>query len=625
MTNSPDQQLAIDYALQGNNVRVCALAGCGKTHCAIETATKLYASKGFTTLILTYNTSLKISGRKKISSIGAEDIISVHSFHSAAGLFVNEISGSDDDIEEAMHNVPLVPLEYSMIVIDEAQDLTPLLYDFTLHIIRSIKSARSSPQIMIMGDTFQCIFGYNGATSKYLEDPDTYYGTEFKRVNLNITRRFGSGISSWVNSNFNPNNLCHAYPEWWKIHGANVCLDWASGIQTETSGGQVIETHGFNDTCDRLNKAIEYFYTCKTNSAPITVGIIGYSLKTHKDLFSYVRSTCHNVDWFIDVGASRSDDAISGDNALVRNNKITITTIHKSKGCEYDIVVMIGASANPESWHDNYLTPLAMFNVFYVGATRAKQVLIFEHDIKNEPYATIRKAYIPRRITKQGMVTYVNFKDYISRIRNKQDIVNRVANITVIDACVLGTKPIPHTPHKLIRGRSHDVFESFYKYVPDTVKACMCDTMYTGEWKPYYVKQVSSEPHITLNMNSLHVTQYVFVNGLIDQARKMLVYIASLYNSPNYTIGNEIHAKMTANTYLNGSVDLLMNDKEGKKCLVDRRVYGDKLNPAWVLESIMAQISLKNQASYIMMVQSGTLFKIDLKCSIDEFMNKIGE
>jgi superfamily I DNA/RNA helicase len=63
-----------------------------------------------------------------------------------------------------MVDIPRVDI----LIVDEAQDMTALLYSFLCKLIRDISQAHGIvPRMMIIGDTHQCIFQFLGADHRY--------------------------------------------------------------------------------------------------------------------------------------------------------------------------------------------------------------------------------------------------------------------------------------------------------------------------------------------------------------------------------------------------------------------------------------------------------------------------
>jgi hypothetical protein len=109
-------------------------------------------------LLLTYNARLKDETRARRDRLGLTNL-HVHSFHAMA---VRHYSPGCHDDAELLRIIdtdarPRNPFCYELIIIDEAQDLTPLLYRFVCKVMRD--NAGAAPcRMLLMGDERQTIF-----------------------------------------------------------------------------------------------------------------------------------------------------------------------------------------------------------------------------------------------------------------------------------------------------------------------------------------------------------------------------------------------------------------------------------------------------------------------------------
>ena len=122
---STEQKYIID-SIQNNNVIVDSVAGSGKT------TTNLFIAKSYLNLnilLLTYNSKLKIETREKVK---IHDItnIDIHSYHSfCVKYYDNECFVDMKIIKLLENNKPIQKkINFDLIILDEAQDITPLYY-----------------------------------------------------------------------------------------------------------------------------------------------------------------------------------------------------------------------------------------------------------------------------------------------------------------------------------------------------------------------------------------------------------------------------------------------------------------------------------------------------------------
>jgi len=165
------EQEEIIQKLENNNLIIEAVAGSGKT------TTSLYIAKNFQNLkilLLTYNSKLKAETRKKVFSLGIKNL-EVHSFHAFGYKYYNEKKCTTDrGIHEIINQKtkPALAFKFDLIIIDEAQDITPLYYEF---ICKIIVDNGLSARICLLGDKNQSIYSFNNADSRYLSLADHFF------------------------------------------------------------------------------------------------------------------------------------------------------------------------------------------------------------------------------------------------------------------------------------------------------------------------------------------------------------------------------------------------------------------------------------------------------------------
>ena len=99
--------------------------------------------------------------------------------------------------------------------------------------------------------------------------------------------------------------------------------------------------------------------------------------------------TEHSIPHVALITDTNSDD----NKRLIEPNKIALTTIHKSKGLEFDLVIIIGLSHQhfPEHLNNNIKNIEEERRLFYVGITRSKGHLLFCASIKETPLSIFLK------------------------------------------------------------------------------------------------------------------------------------------------------------------------------------------------------------------------------------------
>jgi superfamily I DNA/RNA helicase len=170
---SSEQQAVVDAIATGTtNVCVNAVAGSGKT------TTLLHVAKALPErcmLVLTYNKRLKDATRAAITRHGLKSTIEAHSFHATAASYYRGAANfsTDDGLKKLVQRdpPPSRKLKFDLLIIDEAQDLKPLTYQFVLKLMRdrNLDSSNTRPlQVLLLGDERQMIYAFMGADGRYL-------------------------------------------------------------------------------------------------------------------------------------------------------------------------------------------------------------------------------------------------------------------------------------------------------------------------------------------------------------------------------------------------------------------------------------------------------------------------
>jgi superfamily I DNA/RNA helicase len=191
------EQIDIINAIKTNNVKVNSVAGSGKTTTVLHMAQIL---ENESILLLTYNARLKIDTRKKKKDLGLNnlDIDSYHSF--CVGHYNNKCFKDSVIIKLLKENTkPIKKINYSIIVIDEAQDMNKLYYKLVNKIINdNMKDCR----ICIIGDKYQCIYQFKTADFRFITIADKIFKPnelEWKELKLSTSFRITNQMADFIN------------------------------------------------------------------------------------------------------------------------------------------------------------------------------------------------------------------------------------------------------------------------------------------------------------------------------------------------------------------------------------------------------------------------------------------
>jgi hypothetical protein len=172
---SPEQASVVRSVCHDRANVICeAVAGSGKTTTVLHCAA---AAPGIKFLCLTYNARLKLHARKRAAELGLANL-EVHSFHAlGARYYVNDCR--NDEALRRLVDGDFAPRNgapaFDCLVVDEAQDLTPLLHRLVLKAIRdrdASSSGATPASLLILGDSRQSIYQFRDADSRFLTFAD---------------------------------------------------------------------------------------------------------------------------------------------------------------------------------------------------------------------------------------------------------------------------------------------------------------------------------------------------------------------------------------------------------------------------------------------------------------------
>lgn len=392
----------MNLAETGCNIQVLALAGCGKTTTSLAVAKHIYQTNGRKTMLLTYNKDLQLDTAKRIRKLQISSYCKAFTVHGALSRFSGQVVYKDSEVKKVLtvEGVLIHPIEYDTFIIDEAQDLTPLLYEAVCLLLRKAQEYRHDIQIIILGDIMQRIYMFRDARSEYLLYPNTHFtkplglGGEFACARLSVNFRCSKKILEFVNRLINPEQFLHhpLYREWFLENHDIIRTAWGVGL--EPCARAIAEDHlyppvfemNLPDKLDvRPEKTIEVHLDNEIkkhwseNHKNEDIYIVAYSYD-HPN--SYVYKALNQLGKTCDFYYSNESE--SRDERL-RKGKITVSTIHNMKGREGRHVKVFA----PSIWNERNMynsqkeskineenetllfDPSEVFNLLYVSLTRA--------------------------------------------------------------------------------------------------------------------------------------------------------------------------------------------------------------------------------------------------------------
>jgi hypothetical protein len=421
---SNEQKKIIDSLKDFHNVVVDSVAGSGKT------TTNLHIAKHFTQkriLLLTYNSKLKLETRERVGKLGICNM-DVHSYHSFAYNHY-EYCTTDTELKKIINSgmPPKTLFRYDLIVLDEAQDITPLLYEFVCKIfydnskkngVTELMEGEGGAQMCIFGDKHQTIFEYNEADRRYMMMASNVFGMNGKRwqnCNLSTSFRLTKNMANYINE-------CLLKKK--RIHARKVTL--------------VKPIYMICD-CFMYKKEVYIFDMVQkflaNGYAPGEIMVLAPSLRSDKCPARVLENMIKTkTSTLVHVCLGESDVPSE---ELMRG-KILFSTFHQTKGMERKVVFVYGFDMSYFLYYKKNKDPHEMPDELYVAVTRASEHLIMLHHYTHDylPFIDIEKIrkhcdfYIFREI-KENTV-YKKKEKHISV--SVTDLLNHVP-FNYIDQC----------------------------------------------------------------------------------------------------------------------------------------------------------------------------------------------
>ena len=358
LAKASDEQIDIINTLKTNNIKVNSVAGSGKTTTVLHMAQLLNTDS---ILLLTYNTRLKIETRNKRNELELNNL-DVDSYHSFCVRHYNKKCFKDSVMIKLIkeNSKPYKKINYSIIVIDEAQDMNKLYYKLVNKIINDNQIAC---KICVIGDRYQSIYAFNSADYRFITLANKIFkpnDLEWKDLKLSTSFRITNQMANFVNN----------------------CVMGFNYINANKDGNKVryIMTDTFNSQRP-LEEVLYYLEDCHYDD----IFVLAPSVKKGKN-DSPVRVLANALTKLnIPIHVPTDDDEKLEEDVI--KNKIVFSTFHQSKGLERKNVIVYGFDESYFQIFNKTADPNVCPNELYVAITRAKENLTVFH--------SIQKNYLP--------------------------------------------------------------------------------------------------------------------------------------------------------------------------------------------------------------------------------------
>lgn len=413
--------------LNQNNLIVDSVAGSGKTTSILHIAKKFISSN---ILCLTYNAKLKIETRDKIKDLNLTNI-EAHSYHSFCVRYYSKKAYNDVEIMSLIKKeiIPKTKLTYNIIIIDEAQDLTPLYYELVYKIL---SDNSTGSKLCLLGDRYQSIYDFNKADGRFLTFADKIFqinDLNWSKVHLSESFRLNQPMANFINkcviasdriisnkeSDFRPRYLLtDAFGDSYLNINYNMRLK-------KSQNRLSISNH---TPFDELKFYLDNGYE------PSDIFILAPSIKNlnspARKLENKIKTTLQNIPIYVPT----SDDEKLDEEILY--NKLVFSTYHQAKGLERKIVIVFGFDNSYFEFFKKDSNPKICPNEIYVAITRASEHLSLIHHYENEYLPFLKANQLPQYV------------EYVSNLGvNSRSKSEKISEVSVTDL-------VKHLPQDVI-------------------------------------------------------------------------------------------------------------------------------------------------------------------------------
>ena len=430
--NSPtSQQEKVINSPLNNHLSIIACAGSGKTTTLINRISYLMKSVHPSSIILTTFTrdAAKDMTKKMEKKLGKESGVYIGTMDSLSLYFLRQYN----ELSDEMHNVGEYSLHFldflrnsdqrkiffsgkKYLFVDEFQDINQLQFEIINEFYKN--------NIIItgVGDDAQNIYTFRGSDVKYI---------------VNFSKFFENSEQYMLTHNFrSTSEIIEVANE--VIQKAHFCIPKKMIAQNNFSGEKP-EVRFFYNNDDQsefiLNKIYQFHKNFPYEEICILCPInqMLYKLE-EKALLNHIP---------VNIIDNKNDVGLCG----IKKGRVTMCTIHKSKGLEWDIVFVIGMNDEifpPEKEVDKVEEARRLF---YVATTRARKFLYYT-------FTPIGKSNKVTRFIGELPMNIINFvgfqREFLERsedvhVTKKNGVVEKIENLQIENISYLRKKNIlPH-------------------------------------------------------------------------------------------------------------------------------------------------------------------------------------
>lgn len=416
---SEEQQKIIDALKNKQNVMVNAVAGSGKTTTILGIAKQM---RDINILQITYNKALQLEVEEKVKNEKLTNI-KIYTYHGLSCSFYDYTAWTDDKITEIITNdTQFKPRKnhkhYSIIVIDEAQDMTELYFKL---VYKFLKDLKFTGNLLILGDNFQGIYEFKGADTRYLTLANEIFKSHkpFVKLTLTTSYRLTNTMARFINEFMMDKRISINAPK----QGDPIIYHRINHFSNDDSN--IISNYIIDKIVNHNAKADDFF-------------IIAPSITKSKNLKNIENNL---VDANIQCYVPMTDESKLKDKIL--KNKVVFTTYHQSKGRERPYCIVLGFDTSYYKYYNKTANMNICENILYVAVSRASKQLILVEDYNNGSHPFLKcnalidgssitddiKSFL--HITKESLLyDYRDRQSIEEEVKQSQSIIRHNTSVT---------------------------------------------------------------------------------------------------------------------------------------------------------------------------------------------------
>ncbi len=463
---SEEQATCIEALFAGNNVAVSAQAGAGKTTVFLHCASRwLVENPDSFVLIVCYNVNLRTATEKRLAELGLSERVHAYTIHSLAGKMFGASIGDTLTLQKylRMNGPCALPAPYSLFLVDEGQDLTPLMLSVCNVALRIARD----PGVMVVGDHRQEIYGFThgGGPNTILANPEI----SFKHT----TRPW---VQCKLLQSFRVTAPTSAFLNRMLRHPAD---DAMVGVAGKCAKRPIYIVGNMSDGCGIDAMIHELLQDYK----PEQIAILAPSVNSSE--YGCVRLAAMLADRLgIALFTTHKQRADVSDDLL--RGKLLMSTYHQSKGDERMAVVVLGCDRRQYRMDGDPVRdghPIVR-NALHVACTRAREQLVLFHQYNVPAYpgidmdrlsevAEVRMAcpYEPHPLDPLMFNMIERRPNWIVNFAADQTLERMQAIMDVDDAVILGP-PVVARPVNTVQTVA-DSIEDVSCYFPRAIMAAV--------------------------------------------------------------------------------------------------------------------------------------------------------